>query len=152
MYHHQPDAHAQPNHPHHHQHYQRPQVNPGQGFSPASIQERRQRKEFLWRERMKLTLQLQGLQATASVLCRQRQQVQARKTASGKQLPKVVGLLLLSVLLGLRQTPAEWRYQQEKGRIAQEEWRLQQEFVRCNGQIAAVQAQIRRLDAELARL
>lgn len=101
---------------------------------------------------MKLTLQLQGLQATASVLGRQRQQVQARKTASGKRLPKVVGLLLLSVLLGLRQTPAEWRYQQEKGRIAQEEWRLQQEFVRCNGQIAAIQAQIRLLDAELARL
>ena len=48
-----------------------------------------QRREFLWRERVRLELQVQALLARGENLARQWQHLQERKAALGNQLPRV---------------------------------------------------------------
>src|SRR6266849_2186590 len=86
----------------HQQHFQPPN---GNRYAPGSPQE--QRREFLWRERVRLELQMQGLIADVANLAQQWQHLQTRKTAFRNQTPKVVGQIILSSLAGIRQLPAE---------------------------------------------
>lgn len=138
----------------HHAHNQRNQhqhnFQPNQTYPPRNPLE--QRREFLWRERVKLELQVQGLLAHVANLYQQWQHLQTRKTALGNQVPKVAGQILLAGLVGIRQLPAERLYAYEKDRIAQEEDRIQQDLIRCNGDAAALQAQISVIDVELSLL
>lgn len=110
------------------------------------------RREFLWRERVRLELEMQHWLAYSTTLFAQWQQVQARKAALGNQVPKLAGQILLSGLAGIRQLPAERLYTYEKERIVQEEGRIQQETIRCNGEVAGIEAQIRVIDFELSLL
>ena len=132
------------------QHQQTYRLNHGYGSPPRNPNE--QRREFLWRERVRLELQMQGLIARAAALNQQWQHLQTRKVALGNQLPKVVGQIVLSGLAGIRQLPGERLYLYEKDRIAQEEYRMQQDLIRCKSDADALEAQINVIDVELSLL
>src|SRR6266566_3181220 len=117
---------------------------------PGNAQE--QRREFLWRERVRLELQVQALLVRGESLSWQWQHLQERKATLGNQLPKVAGQMLIASLVGIRQLPSERLHLYEKERIAQEEYRLQQDIIRCHGDAAGLKAQIEVLDFELSLL
>jgi len=139
-----------------HQRFQRNQrqhtSQPHESHRPPPGNQEEQRREFLWRERVRLELQVQALLACGESLARQWQHLQERKMALGKQLPRVAGQIVLSGLVGIRQLPSERLYSYEKELIAQEEYRLQQDIIRCHGDAAALHAQIEVLDFELSLL
>jgi hypothetical protein len=139
-----------------HQRFQRNQQQhtsqPHESHRPPPGNQEQQRREFLWRERVRLELQVQALLARGESLARQWQHLQERKMALGKQLPRVAGQIVLSGLVGIRQLPSERLYSYEKERIAQEEYRLQQDVIRCHSDAAALHAQIEVLDFELSLL
>jgi hypothetical protein len=64
----------------------------GQSYPPRNPFE--QRREFLWRERVKLELQVQSFLTNATTLHQKWQHLQARKAALGNQVPKVAGQIL----------------------------------------------------------
>src|SRR6266700_5148158 len=111
-----------------------------------------QRREFLWRERVRLELQVQALLARGENLARQWQHLQERKAALGNQLPRLASQMVIAGLVGIRQLPSERLHSYEKERIAQEEYRVQQDIIRCNGDAAGLHGQIEVLDFELSLL
>jgi hypothetical protein len=141
------------------QNHQRFQQNQYQSTSkshesqrPASGSSLDQRREFLWRERVRLELQVQALLARGEHLARQWQHLQDRKAALGNQLPRLASQMVIAGLVGIRRLPSERLHSYEKERIAQEEYRLQQDIMRCNGDAAGLHAQIEILDFELSLL
>ena len=125
---------------------------PHESHRPPNGSSLDQRREFLWRERVRLELQVQTLLARGESLSRQWQHLQERKASLGNQLPRVAGQMLIAGLVGIRQLPSERLYSYEKERIAQEEYRLQQDILRCQGDAAALHGQIEILDFELSLL
>jgi hypothetical protein len=112
-----------------------------------------QRREFLWRERVRLELQVQALLARGESLARQWQHLQDRKAALGNQLPRMASQMIIAGLVGIRQQlPSERLHLYERERIAQEEYRLQQEMMRCQGDAAGLYTQIEFLNFELSLL
>ena len=139
-----------------HQRFQRNQqqhtYQPHDGHRPQPGNSQDQRREFLWRERVRLELQVHALLARGESLARQWQHLQERKAALGNQLPRVAGQIVLSGLVGIRQLPSERLHIYERERIAQEEDRLQQDIIRCHGDAAGLLVQIEVLDFELSLL
>jgi hypothetical protein len=125
---------------------------PHESHRPPNGSSLDQRREFLWRERVRLELQVQALLARGESLARQWQHLQERKAALGNQLPRVASQMLIAGLVGIRQLPSERLHLYEKERIAQEEYRLQQDIIRCNGDAAGLHGQIEVLDFELSLL
>ena len=142
------------------QNHQRSQQNqhqhtsqPHQGHRPPPGNPLDQRREFLWRERVRLELQVQALLAWGESLARQWQHLDVRKAALGNQLLTVASQMIIAGLVGMRQQlPAERLYLYEKERIAQEEYRLQQDILRCQCDAAGLYTQIEVLDFELSLL
>ena len=138
------------------QHFQRNQrqhtSQPYESHRPPPRNQEDQRREFLWRERVRLELQVQALLARGENLARQWQHLQERKAALGNQLPRVASQMVIAGLVGIRQLPSERLHSYEKERIAQEEYRLQQDIMRCQGDAAGLNAQIEVLDFELSLL
>ena len=139
-----------------HQRFQQNQYRstsqPHESHRPPNGSSLDQRREFLWRERVRLELQMQALLARGENLARQWQHLQERKAALGNQLPRVASQMVIAGLVGIRQLPSERLHSYEKERIAQEEYRLQQDIMRCNGDAAGLHAQIEVLDFELSLL
>ena len=134
----------------HHQHDQ-----PGH----QSHQDRRQfghpevqRREFLWRERVKLELQVQALLARAESLEQAWRALQQRKANLQHQKPKLAAQIVLSGLARSRSLPAERLFHYERERVLQEEERLRQAIIFCQGDLAALQAQIEVIQLELSFL
>ena len=123
-----------------------------ESYRPPPGNSQDQRREFLWRERVRLELQVQELLARGESLARQWQHLQERKAALGNQLPRVASQMVIAGLVGIRQLPSERLHLYEKERIAQEEYRLQQDIMRCNGDAAGLHGQIEMLDFELSLL
>jgi hypothetical protein len=138
------------------QHFQRNQrqhtSQPYESHRPPPRNQEDQRREFLWRERVRLELQVQALLARGENLARQWQHLQERKAALGNQLPRVSSQMVIAGLVGIRQLPSERLHYYEKERIAQGEYRLQQDIMRCQGDAAGLNAQIEVLDFELSLL
>ncbi len=105
-----------------------------------------QRREFLWRERVRLELQVQATLARGESLARQWQHLQEKKVALGNHLPRVASQMIMAGLVGIRQLPVERLHFYEKERIAQEEYRLQQEIIRCQNDVTGLYTQIEVLD------
>ena len=139
-----------------HQRFQQNQYQstskPNESHRPPNGSSLDQRREFLWRERVRLELQVQALLACGENFARQWQHLQERKAALGNQLPRVASQMVIAGLVGIRQLPSERLHSYEKERIAQEEYRLQQDIMRCNGDAAGLHAQIEILDFELSLL
>src|SRR6266700_4274534 len=106
-----------------HQRFQQNQyqstAKPHESHRPPNGSSLDQRREFLWRERVRLELQVQALLARGESLARQWQHLQERKAALGNQLPRVAGQIVLSGLVGIRQLPSERLHHYERDRIAQ---------------------------------
>ena len=111
-----------------------------------------QRREFLWRERVKLELQVQALLARAESLDRAWRALQQRKANMQRQKPKLAAQIVLSGLARTRSLPAERLFHFERERILQEEERLRQAIIFCQGDLAALQAQIEVIQLELSIL
>jgi seryl-tRNA synthetase len=111
-----------------------------------------QRREFLWRERVKLELQVQALLARAESLEQAWRALQQRKANLQHQKPKLAAQIVLSGLARSRSLPAERLYHYERERIVQEEERLRQAIIFCQGDLAALQAQIEVIQLELSLL
>ena len=134
----------------HHQHDQR---------SHQQHQDRRQsghpdvqRREFLWRERVKLELQVQALLARAESLDQAWCALQQRKANMQHQKPKLAAQIVLFGLTRSRSLPAERLFHYERERILQEEERLRQAIIFCQGDLAALQAQVEVIQVELSFL
>jgi hypothetical protein len=140
------------NHQHSQQNQYQQTSQPHQGHRPPLGNPLEQRREFLWRERVRLELQVQALLARGEGLARQWQLLQERKTALGNQLPRVASQMIIAGVFGIRQLPAERMHLYEQERIAQEEYRLQQDIIRCQGDAAGLYTQIEVLDFELSLL
>ena len=134
----------------HHQHDQRdhqPHQERRQSGHPEV-----QRREFLWRERVKLELQVQALLARAESLEQAWRALQQRKANLQHQKPKLAAQIVLSGLARSRSLPAERLFHYERERILQEEERLRQAIIFCQGDLAALQAQIEVIQLELSLL
>jgi hypothetical protein len=140
------------NHQYSHRNQQQHTYQSHDGHRPPPGNQEDQRREFLWRERVRLELQVQALLARGESLTRQWQHLQERKAALGNQLPRVTGQIVLSGLVGIRQLPSERLHYYERERIAQEEYRHQQDIIRWHGDAAGLHAQIEILDFELSLL
>ncbi|SRR5258708_30084560 len=122
----------------------------GQGSPLRTPQEHR--RALLWRERMKLELQVQGLFVRAATLVQAWQSLHGSKVALENEEPQIASRIVLAGLAGIPQLPSEWQYSSERDRIAQEEQCIQRDMLRCSSDIAALQAQINVLDFELVLL
>jgi seryl-tRNA synthetase len=134
----------------HHQHDQR-SYQPHQDRRQSGHPEM-QRREFLWRERVKLELQVQALLARAESLDQAWRALQQRKANLQHQKPKLAAQIVLSGLARSRSLPAERLFHYERERILQEEERLRQAIIFCQGDLAALQAQIEVIQLELSFL
>jgi hypothetical protein len=134
------NQHQQRNDHQHHQDRQR----------PGNPQEHR--REFLWRERVRLEMQVQVLIARAEGLGREWCMLQHHKARMQQQKPKLAAQIVLSGLAGMRYLPAERLFQYERERLMQEEVRLQQAMIRCQSDLTALQAQIEVIHLELSFL
>jgi hypothetical protein len=117
---------------------------------PGNAQE--QRREFLWREQVKLEMQVHALLERANGLEQEWHMLQHRKAQAQQQKPKLAVQIVLSGLAGMRSLPAERLFQYERERLVQEEERLQQAKIRCQSDLVALQAQIAVIQLELSFL
>ena len=141
-------SHQQRSQHQHQQHYQHRQPRPDR--QPGSSQEAR--REFLWRERVKLEMQVQAVIAQSQRLSQEWQLLQYRKVSIEQEKPKLAGQIILSGLAGMRHLPAERLHQYKRERILQEEARLQQAMLQCESDRAALFAQIEVINVELSLL
>ena len=134
---------------HHQQHNQHRQPRPDRQ-QPASFREAR--REFLWRERVTLEMQVQAVMAQSELLSQEWQLLQYHKVRIEQEKPKLAGQIILSGLAGMRHLPAERLHQYKRERILQEEIRLQQAILQCESDRAALFAQIEVITVELSLL
>ena len=144
------DQQSSPRDQRHSQHQRSHQQHPRdrQQFGHPEVQ----RREFLWRERVKLELQVQALLARAESLDQAWRALQQRKANLQHQKPKLAAQIVLSGLARSRSLPAERLFHYERERILQEEERLRQAIIFCQGDLAALQAQIEVIQLELSFL
>jgi len=106
----------------------------------------------LWRQRMKLEFEMQGLFVRTAMLVQEWQYLHGSKEAVGNEVSTLASYILLAGFVGLQQERTAWQHSYERDDVAQEEHRLQQDMLRCSMDIATLQAHIIRLDFELALL
>ena len=135
-----------------HQHHSRPHHQHHQPQQQPSGDVQQQRREFLWRERVRLELQVQQCLAQSECLQREWQLLATRKAALQQRRAGLSTQILLSGLSGMRQLPAERLFQYERERIQQEELRLQQAQMQCQRDLMALEAQIEVIQIELSFL
>jgi hypothetical protein len=133
------------NHSHQQQYQARNQSQPAR--NPQE-----QRREFLWRERVKLEMQVQALIARSNSLAQEWHLLQNKKAGLAQQKPQVAAHILFSGLAGMRNLPSERLFHYQKERLMQEEYRIQQAIICCNNDAAGLQAQISVIDVELSLL
>ena len=137
-----------------HQQYQQPQPNIHRENldrqRPGNPQEHR--REFLWRERVKLEMQVQALLALLQGLEQEYCVLQHRKASMEQEKPKLAAQIVLSGLVGARSLSAERLYQYRRERLMQEEERLGQAMIRCQHELAGLHGQIEVILLELSFL
>jgi hypothetical protein len=118
---------------HDHQHPQHKhtfQLLEGHGSLPSNPQE--QRRAVLWRQRMKLEFEMQGLFVRSATLVQEWQYVHGSKEAVGNEVSKIASHIVLAGFVGLHQERTAWKHSYERDGIAQEEHRIQQDMLRCS--------------------
>jgi len=76
-----------------------------------------QRREFLWRERVRLEMQVQALIVRAESLEREWCMLQHYKARMQQHKPKLAAQIMLSGLAGMRSLPAERLFLYERERL-----------------------------------
>jgi len=137
-----------------HQHYQQHQPNDHRETQyrqrPGNPLEHR--REFLWRERVKLEMQVQALFALLQGLEQEYCILEHRKACMEQERPKLAAQIVLSGLTGTRSLSTERMYQYRRERLMQEEERLGQAMIRCQHELAGLQGQIEVILLELSFL
>ena len=137
-----------------HQHYQQHQPNDHRIYQdrqrPGNPQEHK--REFLWRERVKLEMQVQALLALLQSLEQEWCMLQHRKASVEQEKPKLAAQIVLSGLTGTRPLSAERLYQYRRERLMQEEERLGQAMIRYQHDLAGLHGQIEVILLELSFL
>ena len=110
------------------------------------------RREFLWRERVKLEMQVQALLALLQGLEQEWCVLQQRKASMEQEKPKLAAQIVLSSLAGTRSLSAERLYQYRRERLMQEEERLGQAMIRYQHELAGLHGQIEVILLELSFL
>ena len=128
------------------QHRQPKQNQQQPGYSPEA------RREFLWRERVKLEMQVQALLVQSERLSQEWQLLHYRKVSIEQEKPKLAAQIVLSGLVGMRSVSAERLHQYKRERLLQEEARLQQDMIQCESDRIALNAQIEVINIELSLL
>ena len=138
----------------HHQHHQHHQPNTHRETldrqRPGNPQEHR--REFLWRERVKLEMQVQALLALLQGLEQEWCVFQHRKASVEQEKPKLVAQIVLSGLAGTRSLSTERLYQYRRERLIQEEERIGQAMFRYQHDLASLHGQIEVILLELSFL
>ncbi len=136
---------------HQHQHHQRNSHRDYQDQQrPRTVQEHR--REFLWRERVKLEMQVQALLAHLLGMEQEWCVLEQRRAMLEQEKPILAAQIVLSGLAGSRSLPAERLYQYRRERFFQEEERLRQAMIRYQGELAGLQGQIEVICLELSFL
>ena len=107
---------------------------------------------MLWRKRMKLEFEVQGLFVRGATLVQEWQLFHGKTVALGNEVSTIASHLVLAGWLEIQQQPPEIQHPSARDHLAQEASRIQQEMLRCSADIASLQAQINVLDFELALL
>jgi hypothetical protein len=110
------------------------------------------RREFLWRERVKLEMQVQALIALLQGLEQEYCVLEHRKASMEQERPKLATQIVLSGLAGTRSLSSERLYQYRRERLIQEEERLGQAMIRYQSDLAGLQGQIEVILLELSFL
>jgi hypothetical protein len=126
------------------------QLLEGHSSPPSNPQE--QRRAVLWRRRMKLEFEVQGLFVRSATLVQEWQLFPGKKVTLGNEVSTIASHLVLAGWLEIQQYPPEIQHPSERDHLALEASRIQQEMLCCSADIAAVQAQINVLDFELSLL
>ena len=144
----------QQSHRQHQQQYQQHQPNDHRETldrqRPGNAQE--YRREFLWRERVKLEMQVQALLALLQGLEQEYCVLQHRKANMEQEKPKLAAQIVLSGLAGTRSLSYERLYQYKRERLMQEEERLGQAMIRYQYELAGLHGQIEVILLELSFL
>ena len=111
-----------------------------------------QRREFLWRERVKLEMQVQALLALLQGLEQEWCVFQHRKASIEQEKPKLAVQIVLSGLTRTRSLSVERLFQYRRERLMQEEERLGQAMFRYQHDLAGLQGQIEVILLELSFL
>ena len=111
-----------------------------------------QRREFLWRERVKLEMQVQGLLALLRGFEQEWYVLEQRKVSVEQEKPKLAAQIVLSGLARTRHLPAERLFHYRRERLIQEEERLRQAMMQCQNDLAGLQGQIEVICLELSFL
>jgi hypothetical protein len=117
---------------------------------PGNPQEHR--REFLWRERVKLEMQVQALLALLQSLEQEYCVLQQRKASMEQEKPKLAAQIVLSGLTGTRSLPTERLFQYRRERLIQEEERIGQAMFRYQHDLAGLHGQIEVILLELSFL
>jgi hypothetical protein len=134
-----------------HQHHQQNTSGHSQDRQrPGTVQEHR--REFLWRERVKLEMQVQALLAVLQGMEQEWWVLEQRRAMLEQEKPTLAAQIVLSALVGSRSLPAERLYQYRRERLFQEEERLRQAIIRYQNELAGLQGQIEVILLELSFL
>jgi len=134
----------------HPQHKHTFQLLEGSGSLPSSPQE--QSQALLWRQRMKLKFELQGLIIRTTTLVQVWQCLHGCKEAVGNEVSTLAGHILLTGFVRLQRERESWYQSCEQDELAQQERRIQQDMLSCSMNIATCKAKLIRLDSALALL
>ena len=134
----------------HPQHKHTFQLLEGSGSLPSSPQE--QSQALLWRQRMKLKFELQGLIIRTTTLVQVWQCLHGCKEAFGNEVSTLAGHILLTGFVRLQRERESWYQSCEQDELAQQERRIQQDMLSCSMNIATCKAKLIRLDSALALL
>jgi hypothetical protein len=126
------------------------QLLEGSASLPSTPQE--QSKAVLWRQRMKLEFELQGLIIRTTTLVQEWQLLHGSKEAVGNEVSTLAGHILLTGFVRLQREREPWYQSCEQDELAQQERRIQQDMLRCSMDIATCKARLIRLDSALALL
>ena len=136
---------------HLHQHHQRNSHSEYQDRQrPGTVQEHR--REFLWRERVKLEMQVQALLALLQGMEQEWCMLEQRRAMLEQEKPKLAAQIVLSGLAGSRSLPAERLYQYRRERLFQEEERLRQAMICYQSELTGLKGQIEVIRLELSFL
>jgi hypothetical protein len=117
---------------------------------PGTVQE--QRREFLWRERVKLEMQVQALLALLQSMEQEWCLLEQRRVSMEQEKPKLAARIVLSGLAGSRYLPAERLNQYKLERLFQEEERVRQAMIQYQNDLAGLHWQIEVILLELSFL
>ena len=139
-------------HTHHqHQHHQQNNHRYSQDRQRSrTVQEHRH--EFLWRERVKLEMQVQALLAHLLGMEQEWCVLEQRRAMLEQEKPTLAAQIVLSGLAGSRCLPTERLYQYRRERLFQEEERLRQAMIQYQNDLAGLQGQIEVILLELSFL